>query len=125
MTHRHILVVDNDPGILGMLGLALGTHGFVVTTASSGPEAVRTYERERGRIGLVLLDVRMPGMDGPQTLAALRGVDPSVRCCFMTTGTGDYSREDLLGMGAAEVFEKPFGLADLARRLGGVADGVA
>jgi len=62
----------------------------------------------------VLLDVRMPEMDGPQTLAALRSINPEVRCCFMSGHTGDYSAEQLLELGASHVFQKPFGLSELA-----------
>jgi CheY-like chemotaxis protein len=62
----------------------------------------------------------MPGMDGPQTLAALRGIDPSVRAVFVTGHAGDYTREDLLGLGAEAVFDKPFtslaGLAEAVRQ---------
>lgn len=50
----------------------------------------------------------MPGRDGPETLAALRELDPHLRFCFMTGESGRYSDQDLLGLGALAVFHKPF-----------------
>ncbi len=127
MTRRTgILVVEDDPAVLRMLGLALSAHGFDVWLAASGRAAVGLYETHHDGIGLVLLDVQMDGLDGPQTLAALRGLDPNVRCCFMSGHTGRYTVEDLLRLGAAYVVEKPFPslrrLADLLRDAAGAAE---
>jgi two-component system OmpR family response regulator len=118
----HVLVVDDEPAILRMLDLVLQQRGFDVTTAAGGAEAVELYRRRPGVFALVLLDVQMPDPDGPETLAALRTIDPHVRCCFMSGYTGEYSVEQLLALGAAHVFEKPLpGLAELAEKLRDVA----
>ena len=66
---------------------------------------------------MVLLDVRMPGMDGPQTLASLQRIDPAVVCCFMTGHAGGYTADGLLALGAVRLFEKPFRLDDMAQAL--------
>jgi CheY-like chemotaxis protein len=119
---QSILVVDDDPAIIRTLRLALLVHGFTVRLAGGGQEAVDLYRQHPGDIGLVLLDVQMPDMDGPQTLAALQALDPAVRCCFMSGRAGQYSDEQLLGLGAVHVIHKPFpGLADLTRLLGQLA----
>ena len=57
-------------------------------------------------------DVLMRGMDGPATLAALRQIDPAVRCCFMTVGTTgeDEEADRLLGLGVEAVLPKPYRL---------------
>jgi CheY-like chemotaxis protein len=65
----------------------------------------------------VLLDVRMPGQDGPQTLAALRHVAPDVLACFMSGDMVGYQPEELREGGARFVFAKPFSLEDLAQTL--------
>jgi CheY-like chemotaxis protein len=62
-----ILVVDDESAIRKVLGIVLSRHGFSVWTAAGGGEAVALFRQHQGSIGLVLLDVRMPGMDGPQT----------------------------------------------------------
>jgi CheY-like chemotaxis protein len=66
---------------------------------------------------VVLLDVRMPELDGPGTLAALQTLDPQVRCCFMSGYLGGYTEERLLSLGAAAVLPKPFQLANTVRLL--------
>jgi DNA-binding NtrC family response regulator len=116
-----VLVVDDEEVVRKMLGVALRLHGFDVRQAAGGEEAVELYRRDGGTIAAVVLDVRMPGMDGPQTLAALRGLDPGVLCCFMSGDTGRYSTEGLLAMGAAHFFAKPFVLAEFVGVLREVA----
>jgi len=116
-----VLVVDDDPGIRGLLTTALPRHGCAVWCACSGQAAVQVYEQNRAAIGVVLLDVQMPGLDGPQTLDALRAVDPGVRAVFMTGDAGHYTQDDLTRRGVA-VLRKPFAcLADLAETLRRVA----
>jgi DNA-binding NarL/FixJ family response regulator len=60
---------------------------------------------------------RMPGQDGPQTLAALRRVAPDVLTCFMSGDMGGYQPEELRERGARCVFAKPFSLEELAQTL--------
>ncbi len=112
-----ILVVDDEPQVRNLLGLALGHRGFTVWLAGGGAEAVEVYRQQRAAVNLVLLDVQMPGLDGPETLAALKAIDPDVRCCFMSGHTGRYTAEELLALGATSVFQKPFGLADITEAL--------
>jgi len=109
-----VLVVDDEPAIRVLLEIALGRHGFSVRTAGSGQEAVELYRRHQDSVGLVLLDVQMPGLDGPATLAALREVNPSVRCCFMSGHAGKHDPEGLLDAGADRLFQKPFRLSEVA-----------
>src|SRR4051812_15644145 len=78
-----VLVVDDDPWVGMMLEAVLQGQGCQVRLASGGQEALEVYRRHREAIDLVLLDVVMPGMGGCQTLAALRDINPGVRCCFM------------------------------------------
>jgi len=110
-----VLVVDDDPQVRHLLELVLSREGFAVWSAASGRAAVEFYRQHRDRIGLALLDVRMPVLDGPQTLAALRRVNPQVRALFVSGDTGEYAPEALLGMGADAVLQKPFDLAELSR----------
>src|SRR6266851_4838074 len=85
--------------------------------AKTGKEAVEIYRNHRESIAAVLMEVRMRDLDGPATLAALRSIDPEVRCCFMSGGIGQYSQEDLLAGGAVHVLGKPFALAEVVRVL--------
>ena len=108
-----ILVVDDEPGVRNVLQKALALNGFEAWLAADGKEAVETYKNHHDSITAVLLDVCMPEMDGPGTLAGLRSINPRVRCCFMSGGTNDYSREELLAGGACHVLGKPFSLPEI------------
>jgi CheY-like chemotaxis protein len=107
-----------------LLQLGLQRAGFDVWLASNGREAIDVYREHRESIGVVLLDVRMPGLDGPGTLDALRELNPAVRACFMSGDTGAHHSQQLLRRGAASVLAKPFHLKELADQLRLVAQGV-
>jgi DNA-binding response OmpR family regulator len=113
-----LLVVDDDPDILRMAALALERiGGFQVTVAEDGPAALSLASSERP--DLVLLDVSMPGTDGPALLVALREQDGmrDVPVVFFTAASSDAETQRLLGLCAASVVTKPFDLAELPRRI--------
>ena len=112
-----ILVVDDDAAVRFLLDVGLQQYGFAVWQAADGQEALEVYQQEHAEIDLVLLDIRMPRLDGPQTLAALLRLNPQIRCCFMTGHAGSYSHDQLLRLGAALIISKPFQLAELAEIL--------
>jgi CheY-like chemotaxis protein len=96
-----------------MLDTGLRQRGFGVWLAANGPQAIQVYRQHSPDIDLVVLDVRMPGLDGLQTLSALEEVDSRVRCCFMSGDTGTYTRRELLRPSVVHVLTKPFRLAEL------------
>jgi DNA-binding NtrC family response regulator len=98
-----ILVVDNDEGVCAFLKTALRDHGFTVLVASSGRAAVNFFREKR--IDIFLMDIEMPGLNGPGTLKMLQAIRPDVACFFMTASSP--LTKDHLG-GAIDVFEKPF-----------------
>jgi CheY-like chemotaxis protein len=112
-----ILVVDDDAAVRDLLGAALTRYGFRVWLAGGGAEAVCLFPGLRGQVALALLDVRMPGLDGPAILRELRRLDSGLRCCFLTGDPGDYDEEGLLAQGAERVLRKPFRLPELAATL--------
>jgi CheY-like chemotaxis protein len=111
-----VLVVDDEPLVRILLQRGLERDGFEVWLAANGREAIEVYREHRDQIDVVLLDVRMPGLDGPQTLDALRELDPEVRACFMSGNPGAYDPEELLRRGA-EVIAKPFHFDELTTLL--------
>jgi CheY-like chemotaxis protein len=112
-----ILVVDDEACLRGVLNAVMRQQGFAVWLAAGGQEAVDLYRRHHEAIDVVLLDVRMPGQDGPQTLAALQELNPQLRCCLMSGDLGGYTEESLRHLGAAAVIRKPFRLAEVAQVL--------
>jgi CheY-like chemotaxis protein len=119
-----VLVVDDEHFLRIMVQLGLERDGFDVRLASNGWEAIDLYRKHRDSISVVLLDVCMPGPDGPQTLDALRELNPKVLVCFMSADTGEYELEELRQRGAASVIAKPFLLEELANVLRVVAGGL-
>jgi anti-sigma B factor antagonist len=112
-----VLVVDDDPAVRDLLDIALRRSGFNVRTASGGQQAIDLYRRHLPEMAAVMLDVLMPGLDGPGTLAALQKICPAVCCCFMTGNPAPYSEEALLQMGAVRVLRKPFPVAEVTDML--------
>jgi two-component system response regulator VanR len=98
-----ILVVDNDEGVCAFLKTAFQDHGFTVFVASSGSASLNLFREQR--IDIVLMDIEMPDLNGPETLKMLQSIRPDVACFFMTASS-PLTKEHLAG--AIDVFEKPF-----------------
>jgi CheY-like chemotaxis protein len=113
-----ILVVDDEAAVRALLDAALRQLGSMVWLAANGHEAIELYRQHGPEIGVVLLDVRMPGLDGPQTLSALQQLNAQVRCFFMSGDTGRYTAAELLGLGAVGILSKPFRLDGILQALG-------
>ncbi len=113
-----VLVVDDDHVERVIMKLCLERCGFDVWLASDGREAFRLDQAHRDRIRVVLLDVRLPGLDGPRTLHALRGLNPDVVACFISGTSGPEEPEDWRPRSDVPVISKPFLLNELASILG-------
>jgi CheY-like chemotaxis protein len=118
-----ILIADDEGCVRSVLNLGMRQRGFAVWLAADGREALDLYQRHREAIDVVLLDVQMPGADGPWTLAALQELDPRVRCCFMSADPDDYAERGLRNLGAFAVIPKPFRLAEVTQMLWETARG--
>jgi len=108
-TLRRVLYVDDEPDILEVARLALELISHLtVTTCSSGREAVAAAIAFKP--DLILLDVMMPDMDGPMTLAALQGRSETATMpvAFITATVQSSEIERLLSLGAIGVIRKPF-----------------
>ena len=115
---QRILYVEDEPDIQAVAKLALEmVGGFEVKICSSGEEAL--VEAEAFAPQLLLLDVMMPGMDGPGTLAALRNI-PSlsdVPAVFMTAKVQPSEVAHYKSLGALDVIAKPFDPMSLANEV--------
>lgn len=101
-----ILVVD-DAAFMRMKATRLLTeHGYQVTEASTGAEAVEQYRRERP--DAVLLDITMPDMDGLAALKALRQIDPAAKVTMVTAMGQQSIVLEALKSGAQDFIIKPF-----------------
>jgi two-component system cell cycle sensor histidine kinase/response regulator CckA len=112
-----VLVVDDAAEVRSFLEALLWREGFNVFLAAHGHQAIGLFSERREEVAVVLLDVQMPGVDGPKILSALQKIDAEVRCCFMTGNPKPYTEEELLRRGAIRVFRKPFALPELVGTL--------
>ncbi|CAH5062324.1 two-component system response regulator GlrR [Klebsiella oxytoca] len=77
-----LLLVDDDPGLLKLLGMRLVSEGYSVVIAESGPEALRTLSRDK--VDLVVSDLRMDEMDGLQLFSEIQKVQPGMPVIILT-----------------------------------------
>ena len=126
-----ILVVDDEAPVREVLTEYFATEGYSVEQATSGVEALSAVRGRRA--DLVLLDVRMPGLDGVQVLRRIRELDESVPIIMVTANEDIGLARETLKIGAFDYVAKPFDFdyldravaAGLARSLGKPAAGPA
>ncbi|EOX2297554.1 two-component system response regulator GlrR [Salmonella enterica subsp. enterica serovar Schwarzengrund] len=78
----HLLLVDDDPGLLKLRGMRLTSEGYSVVTAESGQEGLRVLHREK--VDLVISDLRMDEMDGMQLFTEIQKVQPGMPVIILT-----------------------------------------
>jgi len=111
-----ILLVDDEKDFVEMLGLRLNEVGEKVTAAHSGIEALNILESKP--IDVVILDIRMPGMDGIETLREIKKKFPIVEVIMLTGhGTAETAVEGLK-LGAFDYLMKPADFTELSLKVG-------
>ncbi len=107
---RRLLLVDDDEAIRTIASISLErVGGWTVIAAESGRAALEAAQDD-GPFDAVLMDVMMPGLDGPATLERMRAgaLPPRVPVVFLTAKVGEAERERLVSLGATGVIAKPF-----------------
>ena len=102
----NVLIVDDEKHIRKVLRLLLYGEGYVTREAASGEEAVQLFEREPA--DAVLLDMRLPGIDGLETLRRLRKISPAAAFIVMTAHGSIQSAVAAIREGAYDYLTKPF-----------------
>lgn len=107
---RMVLVVEDDADLLGMVQLVLESAGYRVTTAAEGGEALQKVAQEMP--GLILLDMKMPGMDGWEFARQFRArYDRQAPIVVLTAAENAGQRAEEIG--AEGYLGKPFEIDDL------------
>ncbi|MFH0886645.1 MAG: response regulator [bacterium] len=101
-----ILIVDDEPSVIESLNMILETRNYDVAIAKSGEEAMQ--EVKKGDIGIVLTDLRMPGMDGVELLRQIKDFDKTVEVAIITAYASEESLSHAISLGAIEYLRKPF-----------------
>ena len=110
-----VLVVDDEPQAVELLQEFLLAKGYEVSTAGDGAEALRKVKAERPH--LVLLDVRMPKMDGLEVLRQLRQIDQTVGVIMVTAAHEEETGRQAMALGAFDYITKPLDLPYLEQSL--------
>jgi len=109
-----ILLVDDEPGIREAIQKFLITQGYRVSIASDGAEALDLAGRQP--FGLLISDMVMPNMSGPELLAKFRELHPKAAALLISGYTGKVDGQTLLG-GATDFLQKPFPLSKLSTKI--------
>ena len=110
-----VLVVDDEPNIRELVQVALRFHGCSVSTAASGPEALR--QADAIRPDLIVLDVVMPDLDGFEVCRRLRAAGNEVPVIFLTARDTSSDTVTGLALGGDDYVTKPFSVEALVARV--------
>jgi two-component system, OmpR family, alkaline phosphatase synthesis response regulator PhoP len=106
MKGKSVLIVDDEKNILLTLSQSLEVLQLETDTATNGEEALAKLKEKE--FGLILLDIRMPGMDGMQVLRQVREIRPDIRIIMISAyGTIELAVE-AMKLGAVDFIQKPF-----------------
>jgi PAS domain S-box-containing protein len=117
-----VLLVEDEIAVRDMTRTALEAYGYTVLTASNGEDAWHTLAAQHGHIDLLLTDVVMPGVSGPELAARVRKEYPAIAVVFMSGYTSDSVLRQGVETGEADFIQKPFNTAALATKLRHVLD---
>jgi two-component system, OmpR family, phosphate regulon response regulator PhoB len=117
---ERVLVVDDEPDIVALVAYHLVKAGYRVSTATSGPDALRQAQQDQP--ALVILDLMLPGMSGFEVLEQMRGDDAlrEVAVLLLTARRDEPDRVRGLSLGADDYLTKPFSLQELILRVGAI-----
>jgi len=103
-----MVIVDDEPEVLEELAEVFGEYGYEIETAREGEEALRKVKEKRPHV--MLLDIRMPGMDGIEVLRRVREVDPSLGVIMVTAVMEEGLAKEAMKLGAFDYITKPIDL---------------
>lgn len=121
MPGEHLLIVDDEDNLRTMLVAALSHHGFRVSSAANGRDALAAVQQENGdRPDLVVLDVMLPDLDGFEVCRRMRQAGNHTPVLFLTARDTTADTVRGLTLGGDDYMQKPFSLEELVARAGAV-----
>ena len=120
MIAKPILIVDDEKNIRLTLSQALETLDTQIDVAANGGEALTKLKEKE--FGLILLDIRMPGMDGMEVLRRVREIRPDIRIIMITAYGTIESAVEALKLGAVDFLQKPFDPEEIRELVSRVMD---
>lgn len=117
-----ILVVDDEAPLRMLMRAVLGYRGYQIIEAGSGEEALEKYAAATGAIGVVLMDLNLPGMSGWDAMARLRAQNPRLPVVVLSGGYAEEESRRAKTLGAADFVSKPFDNLELVQTVRRVLD---
>jgi len=117
-----ILLVDDEPMVLNVAKSMLEKLGYDVLVSNNGPEAIDLVKKGDASVGLVILDLIMPGMDGGKTFDHLRELQPDLPVLLSSGYALDGHVLDIMDRGCNGFIQKPFGLSLLSQKIRKILD---
>ena len=116
-SQKTILWVDDEEIALEVWSQMLQKLGYTVLQARYGYEALEIFEKNMDRISLVILDMRMPGMDGCEVYDRLKEIKPETKIIIVSGYIDQYSVDKILKRNFNDYIEKPFKLKELSDKI--------
>jgi CheY-like chemotaxis protein len=118
-----LLIVENETAIRNLLQMALRKNGYTVLAAESGREALELVRVHAGPLDLLITDVMMPDMDGPELVRQLTTIRPETRTLFMSGYLDDALGEHGILPANVNFIQKPFSPRVIAQKVRDILDG--
>jgi DNA-binding NtrC family response regulator len=115
MNTPRVLLVDDEERFRTNLEKMLVAQGLAAVSRGSGPEALEALEQEP--FDVVLLDIRMPGMNGLETLAAIKQINPEVEVIILTGHASMDAALEIIRLGGYDYLMKPCPLEELLLKI--------
>jgi DNA-binding response OmpR family regulator len=90
--NKRVLIVDDEPDLTLSLKMTLEENGFKVDSFTDPLSALENFKEEAGMYDLLILDMKMPQMNGFELYRQIKKIDDKVKVCFLTAGEMDYEQ---------------------------------
>jgi two-component system cell cycle sensor histidine kinase/response regulator CckA len=114
-----VLLVDDEQLVLDIGSQMVKRLGFDVIGAASGREAIKIFQKNSESIDIVILDLMMPDLGGPETIDALKEIQPNVNIVLSSGYGRDMQSPEILGRCRAFI-QKPFNLNQLSQTISSI-----
>lgn len=119
--NKRVLIVDDEPDVNLAVKIVLEENGFQVNTFTDPLLALDNFKKKSGMYDLLILDIKMPEMNGFELYKQIKKIDDKVKVCFLTAGEMDYEQfEKELSPPALDkncYIQKPIEIETLIKRL--------
>jgi two-component system cell cycle sensor histidine kinase/response regulator CckA len=117
-----VLLVDDEEIILKVCREVLEAMGYRILTASDGKTAIEVYKKNRDEIGIVLLDMMMPGISGSELYDRMKEINPEIKVLLLSGYSINGQATEILKNGCNGFIQKPFNVLELSGKIRRILD---